>query len=184
MDKTIPYEIEYPQCNPPLTKDGADIEHMRRLALSIDAAVQDVADAAGDNWISPDGAAMAFTGATTLNPGNTVPFDTSLFDNTGVMVNLLSDRFDIRQSGIYAASCTVHGNSAPVTNGWLGTRVVVNGVPGTVTGPSTWNSPTNNSGSSSFVIVRLNAGDEVSFQFASDQNYDLLNSRAAIVRLV
>lgn len=184
MDATIPYEIPYPQCQPPLVQDGADIQHMQTMALGIDAAVQDLADDINDLWTSPDGAAMSFSGASTLLIGGTVPFDTSLFDNVGTLVNLPLNTFDLRQTGIYAVSCMVQGNSASGSQVWLGTKVVVNGVAGTTGGLSTWTSATTDSGSSSFHVRRFNAGDSISFQFDSAQNYDLLNSRAGIVRLV
>ena len=82
MDTTECFQFPYPQCDPPLTKDASDIEHMRDLAEAVDAVVQTFADNITDKLVRPDACRMTnLVAYVSTLADNTIPMDASGFDN-------------------------------------------------------------------------------------------------------
>lgn len=107
MKETANFGYIYPECNPPLVKDLADLPgQLKVLATQINDDVtalqaQIVAAAA------MPAAVMNRTVNQVLVPGDSFLFDNSLFDNDG-MVDLGFERFVIQTAGLYliTGSCT------------------------------------------------------------------------------
>jgi len=103
MDTTECFQLPFPQCEPPLTKDASDIEHVRDLAEAVDDVVQAFADDIVDKLVRPDACRMtnlvAFVSTLT---DNTIPMDATSFDN---------------QPGLAMTDIT-NGGIKIVTDGW------------------------------------------------------------------
>lgn len=99
MDKTDCLSLPYPECDPPLTKDAADIAQFKALAEATDAAVQEYADNVADLYTSPD--AVAMSGGTNVAGQDVVHFlPTMEFDNAG-MADTTADVIRILETGWY-----------------------------------------------------------------------------------
>lgn len=78
MDSTPIYGFPYPECDPPLVKDAANIQQMQALALAIDAAVQEIVDTANDELIVPDAARMNMSAAVATTDQELTAFQDTL----------------------------------------------------------------------------------------------------------
>lgn len=163
MKETFNYGFPYPECNPPLTKDIADIAQFRDLALDVDAEVERVATLADDIIVNPDAAVMFANPGASIANGDQYYFDALNFDNTGgQLVDLPNDRFTIRQTGFYYVTIYVNLNLFSA-GGNAGVVFRTNGIDG----------PRHDQGNSSSPIpthvsaqevMRLNAGDNITFE--------------------
>lgn len=121
MDQTVPFGFPYPQCDPPLTKDAADIAQLRDLAIAVDAVVEDLAVEADDLLISPDAAVMGNSGTqNTTVPEEGIVFNFLEYDTSasGDLGQLAQSQFVAQQTGQYLitfslrftyAVSTIHG---------------------------------------------------------------------------
>jgi hypothetical protein len=75
MKSTPERGYPYPECDPPLTKDAADIAQLRNLAAAVDTDVQGVYNRANDAVVLPDSARMNMSLALAgTDVGEVVPF--------------------------------------------------------------------------------------------------------------
>lgn len=164
MKETFNYGFPFPECAPPLTKDIADIEQFRDLALAVDLEVERIATLADDTIINPDAAVMfAQTGGPYAN-GDQLLFTNLNFDNTGgQLVDLANDRFTIRATGFYYVTCFVNPNIFSAT-GNVGVVFRTNGVDGPRHGQANSASPISTHMSAQ-EVMRLNAGDNITFEY-------------------
>jgi hypothetical protein len=107
MDETVPRGYPFPQCEPPLTQDAADIKQLRDLALAVESDVAGLDTLSGDLIVTPDGCLMAQTAPVAYNSGDFIDFNVIGFDNTpgNVMGDTVNDGVHIRQSGQYLVTC-------------------------------------------------------------------------------
>lgn len=186
MDQTYPYGFPYPQCNPPLTEDAADIAHLRDLALAVDGAVGELATRADDLLISPDAGIMYSTVTQVANSiDNGIAFTTQEVDNSasGDLVQLAQNRFVIQQTGIYYITCGVR-----ITSPSASIRpAVAFDVNGLVSAPygQTIASATIEGALGVFTVRPLSVGDMVRFRWIETTNFNvnLIGARAGIFRM-
>lgn len=165
MKETFNYGFPYPECNPPLTKDISDIEQFRDLALAVDAEVERIATLADDTIVNPDAAVMfEQSPAGPFNNGDQLTFSFLNFDNTGgQLVDLVNDRFTIRQTGFYYVTCFINPNIFSAT-GNCGVVFRTNGVDGPRHDQANSASPISTHLSAQ-EVMRLNAGDNITFEY-------------------
>lgn len=125
MKETDCLGLPYPECNPPLVKDLSDIAQFRDLAIAVDTAVEELADAVVERLRSPD--AVVMTGSV-VTAGNDViqPFGTSQFDNAG-MANTAAGGFFIQEDGEYLLTGFIEADAASVASIGLRAQPLVNG---------------------------------------------------------
>lgn len=184
--QTYPYMLPCPECDPPLTKDAADIADLRDLAVAVDAAVEDIAVLADDLLISPDvGVMLNTTTQVSTITDNVIVFNSQEIDNSasGDLVQLALSRFQVQQSGFYMVTI-----AAQITSGSglvrPGYALDVNGIVGTAKG-QTIASTTITGGLGVFQCRFLSAGDIVRFRWIGDINtpVTLSAARAGIWRM-
>lgn len=167
MDQTTPFQLPYPQCDPPLVKDAADIAHLRDLAVAVDTVVEELAVQADDILVTPDAAVLTNAGTQVLSTPTdqilmtTVEGDTSA---TGDLAQGADSQFVVQQTGIYLLSCSLR---AVFTGSTLLIEVRID-VNGQTTGPYGQSKTlTTVEGGIGFMDVRpLTAGDVVRFRWA------------------
>lgn len=118
MDQTTPRLYPYPQCEPPLIKDGADATQVANLALTIDADVQNLFNTADNNLLTPDGCHLAAP-LQTINQYDPITFTVGRFDNTPGSVMSESGGIRVRQDGTYLVTGWAQvdqGPTPPLTN--------------------------------------------------------------------
>lgn len=181
MDATDPYELPYPECDPPLTKDSSDIAQMRDLAEAIDAQVTALFNEADDEFISPDAAKIAATGGGTVTPGQILTFGTTQFDNTPGAVMAEATGIRIRQSGFYFVAGWINTNSSTTDFTRLKLNVVGSGQvlnEGIGFGAGAGNQMTGS------VILPLSAGQKIQMEVAIQSASTTLNGATlAAVRI-
>jgi hypothetical protein len=133
VGQTINYALPYPECDPPLRKDAADVAQMRDLAVAIDTAVTGLYDDAANALFSPDTCRMSMTAGVATTGQNVTPFlNSASFDNTpgAVMADTGNGLIQLVEPGRYwiGAYCLLTSatelsarmrflfNGAPVTN--------------------------------------------------------------------
>lgn len=130
MDVTDNYQIPYPECDPPLTKDASDIEQMRDLAERVDEVVQDYADAILADVVMPDAARLFISPSVTTTDADVVFFlDSITFDNTtgNAMSDLTNGVIRILRDGWYGLGAWIE--AAVATDIQLRVRFIANGDP-------------------------------------------------------
>lgn len=140
MDVTECFGFPYPQCDPPLTKDASDIEHLRDLALAVDAVVTDFNSDIVHQLVRPPAARLT-NGAggplvSTLSD-NVIFLDTATFDNSdgSTMLDATNGVMLIPTSGWYHVGVWVVSSVA--TDVQTRSRIIVNADPVTnFQGPS------------------------------------------------
>jgi hypothetical protein len=83
VGQTQNYALPYPECDPPLRKDAADVIQFAQLATAIDGAVTGLYDQANNVLFAPDTCRMSMTAGVATTGQNVTPFLNSVsFDNT------------------------------------------------------------------------------------------------------
>lgn len=125
MKETDCLGLPYPECSPPLVKDLSDIGQFRDLAIAVDTAVEELADAVVERLRSPD--AVVMTG-TVVTAGNDVvqPYGTSQFDNAG-MADTAAGGFFVQEDGEYLLGGFAQADAASVPSIGLRVQPLVNG---------------------------------------------------------
>jgi hypothetical protein len=152
----------YPECNPPLVKDAADLPaQLKALATAVDADLSAVQTAATAS-LNPPGVDLQRTTAQVLIPGQLVNVDTTRFATGGVAIDLVAGAFTVPTGGggLWLLTAAVSAASGPTVFHNLSIRV--NGIvartsslnPNAVGGD-----PIDNA---AHVYVILQAGDTVS----------------------
>ena len=164
MKATFNYNLPYPECSPPLTKDISDIEQFRDLALAVDAEVERIATLADDTIINPDAAVMFEQSPNPIVSGDQIPFGFLNFDNTGgQLVDLVNDRFTIRATGFYYVTIYINPNAFG-TGMNSGVIFRTNGVDGPRHDQANSSTPVTTHVSAQ-EVMRLNAGDNITFEY-------------------
>lgn len=154
MDQTATYGFPYPECDPPLVKDAADIAQMRDLAEAIDTAVQGVYDTAHDTLIRPDSARMSADTVTSTSAQMTTVYNNFQFNTRAGLADTAAGVLRIQESGWYL--CGHFATSTSVGTEQLSIRFLKNG-----SFFGNWSSPGSRASKSIAMteVVRLNAGD-------------------------
>ena len=132
MDTTECFQLPYPQCDPPLTKDASDIIQVQALAEAVDTVVQGLADDIVDRLVRPDACRMtnlvAFVSTIT---DNVIPMDATSFDNQPglAMTDVVNGGIRIVTDGWYQVGSWCRSTVA--TDVQTRTRYLVNGDPAT-----------------------------------------------------
>lgn len=115
MPLTEDWALPYPECDPPLRKDAADIAQVRDLAVAMNDHVQDLYDTMSDILLRPAACRMQ-TNALQAGTGTTVrPFyDVQNFDNTPgvVMADTVNGLIRIPWPGWWLVGAWWQSNSA------------------------------------------------------------------------
>lgn len=132
MKTTANRGYPHPECDPPLVKDASDIEQMRDLALAIDADAEAVETRLEDFLERPDAARMSWSGNTVVpsTTGDflfTIPYDTSVYDNTSGITDTSAGALVLLESGLYLFTSYVRMTHASVPLSDLGLSHLVNG---------------------------------------------------------
>lgn len=99
MDQTANRGYPYPQCNPPLVKDIADLPlQLKRLATAINTDLS-TASATATASLNPPGVDLIRTTNQVLTPGQNVNVDTNRFSTGGVIVDLVNGAFTCPSGG-------------------------------------------------------------------------------------
>lgn len=130
MDQTECFNIPFPECDPPLTKDASDIEQFRDLAIGVDSAVQQLADNITEFLEQPDAARMsgALGAAGRIQD---IPYTAVDFDNSG-MASVTDTRLRMVTDGWYwVGGWVIALGGATVDPAGIGMRVqpTINGDP-------------------------------------------------------
>lgn len=170
MEQTDNYELPYPQCDPPLVEDAADIAHLRDLAEAVDAVVTDIDDQVMSVLSHPDAVRMLSAtdvpGTGSVN-GTTITVNYSLlsFDNTPgqLMSDTASGVVRIQEDGWYLIGHWVESRSDPVPDGSPRVRFLVNGA-----AASGWSHRGRSTQGyvQAFEVFRLSAQDSVTSQIS------------------
>jgi hypothetical protein len=106
----------YPQCDPPLTEDAADIVQLRNLALDVENDLIVLDNRASDIIVTPDGCLVAQTAPVAYLDQDFIDFNVVGFDNSpgNVMGDLVNDGIRIRQAGLYLITSWINSNSSTV----------------------------------------------------------------------
>lgn len=182
MDETSPLRLPYPECDPPLTKDAADIQQVQTLALAVDTEAQRLRVLAGDLIISPDACVIARIALQTpVSAGDPIDFDTVINDNTGGAVpDITGNRLVVRQQGFYYVWASYQADLTGV--GRIFVRMNVNGID---TGRSGYGSGTTNVAMTAQRVMLLSPGDSISFiADATDPFTQIEFARAGLWRIV
>lgn len=99
MDQTDCFDIPFPECDPPLTKDASDVEQFRDLALATDTAVAQLDAQITEFLTSPD-SAVASGGLTAAGRIQDLPFTVSEFENKTIL-SAVDARLKIATDGWY-----------------------------------------------------------------------------------
>lgn len=122
----------YPECNPPLVKDASDIEQMRDLALAIDTDIGTLDARLADFLEKPDAARMTLS-STVVVPSTTgdftftLSYNTTDYDNTGVISDTAIGGLRLRESGLYLFTSAVRLTHASIGVSDLALTHAVNG---------------------------------------------------------
>lgn len=131
MDATECFQLPYPQCDPPLTKDASDIIHVRNLAEAVDAVVESFADEIVDDLVRPNACRMVnLVAFVSTVADNVIPMDATSFDNRGLtQTDIVEGGIRIVRDGWYefGAWC----RSTVATDVQTRIRFLVNGDPAT-----------------------------------------------------
>lgn len=131
MDTTGCFQLPFPQCSPPLTKDASDIEHVRDLAEAVDDVVQAFADDIVGKLVRPD-ACRLLTNVAVVSTlaDNVIPMDAVSFDNkAGAMTDTVNGGIKIVTDGWYQVGAWCRSTVA--TDVQTRIRFNVNGEPAT-----------------------------------------------------
>lgn len=131
MGQTETWGLPYPECDPPLRKDAADIAQVRDLATEMDTDVQGLYDQASELLIRPDAVRMQTSGTQTTGAGQIAvrPFyDIFNFDNTPgqVMQDTTNGLIQIVEPGIYL--CGAWFSTVFATNQGMRAKFLKDGV--------------------------------------------------------
>lgn len=183
--RVYPCGFPYPECNPPLVKDAADIADLRDLAVAVDTLVEDLATRADDILLSPDAGVLINTGSQSADPlANLIAFNAQEYDTSasGDLVQVATSRFVIQQTGFYYIT---FGAQIPSGNTFTASLALeVNGLLGTLKGETRVEAAT--SGSLSVFEARfLSAGDVIRFRYVVDTllGFNIVNARACVWRM-
>jgi len=152
VKETTNYGFPYPECDPPLVQDASQIEHLRRLAESVDTEVDRVVNKLDDNLAHPPSGRLGVlvSPIATTDPIVTVDFTTTVFSINGFSISVdggvlitkpgwwLMGGHALVQSAIAAVSPMV--------------RLIVNG-----TAASSWSFPAGNYGVTNARLAALSA---------------------------
>lgn len=182
--QTVPFGFPYPQCDPPLTKDGSDIADLRDLAIAVDTRMEAMAVQADDLLVSPDAATLVATGSQVLSTPTdqltmaTVEYDTSA---SGDLAQGAQSRFVVQQTGVYLLTCSIRPTFSALYR--VAISVDVNGM---ITGPFGQAALNNVEGGVGLLTVKpLNEGDIVLFRWAGSAVAATINSaRGGIWRMI
>lgn len=104
MGQTPNYALPYPECDPPLRKDAADVIQLEQLATAIDDAVTGLYDQANNVLFAPDSCRMSMTAGVATTGQNVTPFlNSASFDNTpgAVMADTANGLIQLVEPGRY-----------------------------------------------------------------------------------
>lgn len=131
MGLTETWGLPYPECDPPLRKDAADIAQVRDLAEEMDTDVQGLYDKASELLIRPDACRMTVSATQTSGAGQIAfrPFyDSFTFDNSPgqVMSDTANGVIQIVEPGVYLCGAWFLTTSA--TNQGMRAKFLKDGV--------------------------------------------------------
>lgn len=172
MERTPQRRYSYPECDPPLVKDRADVPRwMRDLAVQVNGDVGTVANRIFDWQLKPDSARIQYTGGP-YNVGGgefTFPFNFVSYDTTGSQMGSVTDNgIYVRYPGWYAIYSYVQGTN--VGNNGLMVRHLKN------------NQPQNRFEGPAFPVVG-NDTNMTTFDIWPLQTGDLIQTRVRIANL-
>lgn len=116
----------YPECDPPLVKDLADIGQFYDLAIAVDTAVEELADRVVERLRSPDYVVMTGTLLNTAGNDLIMPYNVTVNDNAG-MADTGAGGIVIQEDGEYLLGGFVDADALLGTSMGLRVEPLVNG---------------------------------------------------------